>query len=365
MRCRVDQSDQCVGCQHSDRSDLRPREWVQLERRPNIPHGPRVTVGIPAYNRAEWLRDAIDSVLSQSFGNFRLIVSDNASDDATPEVVASFDDARLHYVRASHNVGMIGNMNRLIELADTEFVMLLPDDDLLYPDYLQAVIDTFERFPTVGVVHTAFDEVDDNSRVSRRAVQLMKPHGEITFESGEHYLERGMASRWTLCFSSAMYRRRAIVEAGGLNADEEPFADVPMWMRIALEWDFAFLARTLAGFRLHSDTVTLRLGTNADGTIDDVERVLLFAQIMFERRAGFLATAPLPSAKARRYHALARLSLIVERSGLIASWTATTLELLHLVGRYPRIILQPTLWRLVLAQLGGRWMRRKIRRLAR
>ena len=60
---------------------------------------------------------------------------------------------------------MIGNFNRLIALTQTEFLMLLPDDDRLYPDYLGSVVEVLQRNPRVGAVHTAFDEIDIDSRV--------------------------------------------------------------------------------------------------------------------------------------------------------------------------------------------------------
>ena len=108
--------------------------------------GMKLTVGIPTFNRARWLRETIESVLAQSFTNFRLIVSDNASEDDTPDVVRSFSDARIDYVRSERNVGAIENFNRLIELADTEFFVLLPDDDVLYPGHLAAAVECWNGF---------------------------------------------------------------------------------------------------------------------------------------------------------------------------------------------------------------------------
>ena len=80
---------------------------------------PRVTVFIPTYNRARLLPEAIESVLAQTYDDFRLEVSDNASDDATPEVVASFDDPRLEYVRQPENLGLLGNHNWFLAAART------------------------------------------------------------------------------------------------------------------------------------------------------------------------------------------------------------------------------------------------------
>ena len=130
-------------------------------------HGTSVTVGIPTFNRAGLLHQAIESVLKQTYCDFRLIVSDNASTDQTREAVASFADPRLSYVRAETNIGMIGNFNRLIELADTDFLMLLPDDDCLFPDYLRSVVEVLQQHPRAGIAHTAFDEIDIDSRVRK------------------------------------------------------------------------------------------------------------------------------------------------------------------------------------------------------
>src|SRR5215510_10892507 len=123
----------------------------------------KVTIGIPTFNRATLLRESMASVLSQSYPDFRLLVCDNASDDGTPETVASFNDSRIDYVRSDQNIGMNPNYNRVIELATTEFLLVLPDDDLLYPDHLRATVEVLEHHPRVGVVHTAFDRIDASS----------------------------------------------------------------------------------------------------------------------------------------------------------------------------------------------------------
>src|SRR4051794_29148747 len=83
-----------------------------------VPAVPRVAVAIPTFNRSALLKVTIESVVAQSFANFRLIVSDNASDDDTPDAVRSFGDERIDYVRAEHNIGAPGNFRRVLELAE-------------------------------------------------------------------------------------------------------------------------------------------------------------------------------------------------------------------------------------------------------
>ncbi len=164
-------------------------------------------MGIPTYNRSRLLEKAIASVLRQSHHRFTLVVSDNASDDDTASVVTSFNDPRIVYRPLARNVGRAANTNRLIELAETEFMVLLGDDDQLHPDHLSLTLDALVRWPTIGVAHTGCGIVDikgDTLVPHHRFVETPEP---IAFESGMEFLERSMRSGWTDCFPSATFRR--------------------------------------------------------------------------------------------------------------------------------------------------------------
>jgi glycosyltransferase involved in cell wall biosynthesis len=319
----------------------------------------KLTVGIPTFNRAGLLREAIESVLAQTFTNFRLIVSDNASDDDTPHVVRAFSDERIDYVRSERNVGAIGNLNRLIALAETEFLVLLPDDDVLYPGHLGAAVEVLERFETIGLAHSAFEWIDARSRVIRR-VNPLRSRSPVTIERRDLALERLMVSHDGLCFASVTYRTRAIVEAGGFREEEEPFCDRELWMRIALDWDFGYIAKPLVGFRTHPESITTNVAAQQGLTSDGLERFLLYSQINFQRRMDFLDDAPLESRRTKRLRALATLQLLIDRAAGLP-WNEAAARLANLVQTYPRIALRPALWRLVAAQLGGRRVRSALR----
>lgn len=320
----------------------------------------KLTVGIPTFNRAGMLRGAIESVLDQTFTSFRLIVSDNASDDDTPEVVRSFGDARIDYVRSERNVGAAGNFSRLIGLAETEFLMLLPDDDVLYPGHLGAAVELLERFVTVGLAHSAFDLIDERSHVLRSMHPLVS-RWPVTIERHDLALERMMVSRWPICFSSVVYRTKAIVEAGGIREEEEPFGDLQLWMRMALDWDFGYIAKPLAGFRLHPESASSSIGAQHGVRSDARELVVLHAQVRFQRRMNFLDDAPLESRKTKSLRALATLQLLVDSASLGLPWSEVAARLANVVRIRPRIMLRPALWRLVVAQLGGRRVRSALR----
>lgn len=320
----------------------------------------KLTVGIPTFNRAELLKEAIKSVLAQDYTDFRLIVSDNASADHTPEVVRSFADERIDYIRSERNIGALANFSRLIGLADTEFLMLLPDDDILYPGHLGAAVEALERFDTAGLVHTAFDVIDSDSRVLHRIEPLVS-HSSVTIERGDRVLERMMVSRWPICFPSVVYRTNAIVRAGGLREQDEPFSDLPLWMRMTLDWDFAYVAKPLAGFRVHPESWTQRIGAEQGADDDGPGLVALHAQTRFDVRMSFLDAAPLQPQRTKWFRALATLEFLVERARLGMPRHEVAASLVNLVQTFPRVLMRPGLWRFVLAQLGAGRVRSALR----
>jgi hypothetical protein len=323
---------------------------------------PRVTVGIPTFNRSGWLRETIACVLAQTYTDFRLVVSDNASTDDTPEVVRAFGDPRIAYVRSARNIGAIGNLNRLIGLAQTEFLVLLPDDDLIYPRHLEASIAALDRFPTAGLVHSAFDLLDAHSQLLKpmRPVETVNPlraRSQALREPRARALRRMMVAHWPMCFASVVYRTEAIVAAGGIPEDAGPFADMQLWMRIAQHADYAYLPQRLAGFRLHDQSVSVSVASKAEAG----ELASAHSQMRHEQRTAFLDRARPDSREAARLRALAELTFLIERapSGLTARETAACLA--GISRLWPRILLRPALWRLVVAQLGGRRLRAAFR----
>ena len=313
----------------------------------------KVTVGIPTFNRSGFLREAIESVLAQSFVDFRLIVSDNASDDDTPEVVRSYSDERIEYVRHEQNVGAIGNINGLIALAETEYLVLLPDDDILYPGHLAAAMELLEGFHNIGLAHCAYERIDAESRVIAHINPLVC-RLPTTIEKSDSALERLMLEHYFLCFPSVVYRTRAIVEAGGFREELGPFCDRDLWMRLALKWDFGYMATPLVGQRGHSGTTTTNVAAEQGVESNERERFRLYSRMNFQQRSDFLDGAPLPAGRVRRLRALAGLQLVVDEASAGLPLGEVAARLAKLLRTYPRIVLRRAFWRLVIAELGGR-----------
>jgi glycosyltransferase involved in cell wall biosynthesis len=119
-----------------------------MDRKP-----PRVSLGMPVYNGDHFLANAIESVLSQSFSDFELLISDNASTDRTAEICLDYAarDSRLRYYRNPQNVGLVNNHNLLVERATGEYFMWIAHDDALDKNYLVRCVELLDRNPDAAL----------------------------------------------------------------------------------------------------------------------------------------------------------------------------------------------------------------------
>lgn len=116
--------------------------------------GPLVTIGIPTFNRAGLLSRTIETVLNQDYEHIEVIISDNASTDATQIVCRSYADAdhRLKYFRQEKNFGMAANFGAVLQKASGEFFMWLGDDDRIDPHYISSALQVLTHDSTVALV---------------------------------------------------------------------------------------------------------------------------------------------------------------------------------------------------------------------
>ena len=128
------------------------------------PHRPTVSIGLPVYNGENFLADALESLVSQTYSDFEIIVSDNASTDATEEIARRYmaDDERIRYYRNDHNLGANPNYNRTFALARGEYFRWHAHDDRCDAKYLELCVDLLERDPSVSLVHSRTAYIDRN-----------------------------------------------------------------------------------------------------------------------------------------------------------------------------------------------------------
>ncbi|MFQ5576417.1 MAG: glycosyltransferase family 2 protein [Anaerolineae bacterium] len=112
---------------------------------------PRVSIGLPVFNGENYLTDALDSILAQTYSDFELIISDNAATDRTREICEAYatQDSRIRYYRNQKNIGAAKNFNRVFELALGEYFKWSAHDDVIAPDFLMKCVDVLDQNPDV------------------------------------------------------------------------------------------------------------------------------------------------------------------------------------------------------------------------
>lgn len=277
---------------------------------------PVVTVVVPTYRRPDLLERALETVASQSFRDWELvIVDDNGATSqvqmATEEVVGRFhDDARVVYVVHEHNRGGGAARNTGIARARGAFVAFLDDDDAWEPQKLERQVARFSEVPSeVALVYCRMRTVDERSG----AVSTSGTDG--TSHSLPRLLERNTVGST----SAVMVRRRALADVGGFDETLPSKQDIDLYVRLAQRYEFAFLDEVLLTRYLHDGE---SIGKNLDATIRAHEIFYAKHRALIERD---------PSVRRRRR--LAEVHLLLQanrradaRSLLWQLWRARPLD---------------------------------------
>src|SRR5690606_8726064 len=123
----------------------------------------KITLGLPVYNGANYLAAAIESILGQSFSDFELLISDNASTDGTEDICRAFaaGDRRIRYIRQPRNIGAAANYNLVAEMSESPCFKWAAHDDVLAADFLTTCLAILDRDPTIVLASPASALIDE------------------------------------------------------------------------------------------------------------------------------------------------------------------------------------------------------------
>lgn len=145
---------------------------------------PRVSVGVPVYNGERYLAEALDSLLAQTFEDFEIIISDNASTDGTADIAREYAaaDERIRYYRNETNLGSTRNYNQTIALARGEYFRWAAADDLSGPEFLASCIDALDRNDDLVLAYPRTQLIDGEGRIISDYDERMHLMGELPSE---------------------------------------------------------------------------------------------------------------------------------------------------------------------------------------
>lgn len=217
-----------------------------------MPMRPIVTVIIPTFNRCQYLKQAVDSVLEQTYPNVEIIVADNASTDNTTGLMASYVQSRnVKYYRNETNIGMYPNWKKALrEYATGTWILLLSDDDFLVaPDYLEKAIAIVENSPSIVAVFSNYCQYNETTRKRREFRKSLPPvsSGKDIFLNWNKF----QALPSTVVFNSAKAK-----ELGFFSNSDILSCDWADFLRLVLHGDVGFLPDCVVAYRVHPENAS-------------------------------------------------------------------------------------------------------------
>jgi glycosyltransferase involved in cell wall biosynthesis len=205
---------------------------------------PRVTVLMPVYDGAAFIRGAITSVLEQTFGDLELLVLDDCSPDESAELAMSFGDSRVRVVRNDRNIGQVATLNRGLREARGEYVARLDQDDVCLPARFERQVALLDTVQSVAVVGTWVDVVDEHGRkVDELRTRLDERADAILLI---------LENRLPLAHPSVMFRRDPVLAVDGYDEAVRYCEDMDLWRRLVLAgYDLRVVPEPLLRYRVH------------------------------------------------------------------------------------------------------------------
>lgn len=220
---------------------------------------PLVSAIIPCYNRPDYVREAIDSALAQTYPTIEIIVVDDGSTDETPQVLASYGD-RIRVLR-QQNAGTAAARNTGIAASSGKYLAWLDSDDAWLPEKIAAEVDAAERYSGAAVVYTRCQPVDRSGRPAAPSHPVTVPNPVIRRDILEM-----MVIESEVMPSSCIMRRDVIDEVG--NFDTEYLAeDWDLHFRVARKYQFVYIDAPLTRYRLHDDCKSRDRWPHAQGLL--------------------------------------------------------------------------------------------------
>jgi glycosyltransferase involved in cell wall biosynthesis len=200
---------------------------------------PQLSVILPVYNAAKYLQETIDAVLAQSFTDFEFIIINDGSSDNSQAIIDSYTDPRIVKVVQS-NQGLAATLNNALQLAKADLIARQDNDDISYPDRFQKQVAFLNAHPNIAVLGTSARIVDEKGHASSRFHR--HPTDVVTL-------------RYLLLFdnpfahASVMFRKAAVLEAGGYDKSSNYFEDHRLWSKLSQKHELANLPEVLIDYR--------------------------------------------------------------------------------------------------------------------
>lgn len=214
---------------------------------------PAVSVIMPTYNRADYLKKSVQSVLDQTFSKFEIIIINNYSTDNTLDVISAFNDNRIKVINFKNEGIIAKSRNQGIMQADGKYIAFLDDDDLWCPDKLELQVKYLGEHPEFDLVYSNALIIDEHG--TRKG--LLKDSKDA--KTGQIFLD--LLYENFVPILTVLMKREIFESIGSLTEDTSMIGreDYECWLRASLKYNFGYIDNPLALYRIHSEGVSMAI----------------------------------------------------------------------------------------------------------
>ncbi|MBX3721877.1 MAG: glycosyltransferase [Turneriella sp.] len=240
---------------------------------------PLVSVMMAAYNAEDFIKAAIESIFSQTYKNWELVILNDGSTDRTKEVIHSFQDLRLKYFENQSNMGLVYTRNRIISLCKGEYLAVLDSDDVAYPDRLEKEVQFLEQHSAFGLVGSSIEMIDAEGALTGGVWDLPAKDDEIATILFFHN---------NFAHSTVMYRK-SLLPTPAYREGFAPAEDYDLWVRLCQSCSAHNFQKPLVAYRVH--------GTNT--SFSDIGRLIAAEKKIIHENAERLLNSELSTEQAQ------------------------------------------------------------------
>jgi glycosyltransferase involved in cell wall biosynthesis len=207
---------------------------------------PKVSVVMSVFNNESYIREAVDSILNQTFKDFEFIIINDGSTDRTREILSSYTDERIRLFD-QENRGLTRSLNRGLSLANGSYIARMDGDDISEPERFAEEVRFLDQNEKMGLVGTFAYRMDEQGRI----VSLSK------YKTTTEEIREDLWADCSFCHPSVMFRKICTDEVGMYREKVGPSEDYDLWFRITERFDVANIPMPLHKFRINSLGVTM------------------------------------------------------------------------------------------------------------
>jgi glycosyltransferase involved in cell wall biosynthesis len=219
---------------------------------------PKVTVLMPVYDSEQYLREAIESILNQTYKKFEFLIINDGSTDSSRSIILSYKDNRIRLIDNEKNIGLTKSLNKGIKLANGEYIARMDADDISLPERLQKQLDYMEQNTRVGVCGSWYKIFDNKDRIVK------------TLQKSEN-IRISLFFKNSLGHSTVMIRKEHLL-VNGLYYDEsmEMAQDYFLWVRLSEYTKCYNLPEVLQLYRVYPEQISISSRKSQDNYADQV-----------------------------------------------------------------------------------------------